>query len=374
MNRADSYIKGKLDERHAAGNYRALKPESALIDFCSNDYLGFARSGILADKIKAELDNHPPALNGSAGSRLLAGNTVYAEQLEALLAHFHGYQAGLIYNSGYDANLGLLSCLPQRGDTIITDELIHASLIDGARLSYANRYRFKHNDLDSLEDKLKQASGIIYIVVESVYSMDGDTAPIQEIIALSQQYNAHLIVDEAHATGVFGGGIVQHLNLQHHIFAQVTTFGKALGCHGAIVLGSSMLRSYLINFSRSFIYTTAAPFHQLASIKMAYELLADSEIPRKNLQQNIKHFKDGYINNNYQLITSNSAIQSIVLKSNHAAKALALLIQGQGFDVRPILSPTVAAGTERLRICLHAFNTMNHISDLLAIINNFGAS
>jgi 8-amino-7-oxononanoate synthase len=204
--------------------------------------------------------------------------------------------------------------------------------------------------------------------------MDGDTAPIQEIIALSQQYNAHLIVDEAHATGVFGGGIVQHLNLQHHIFAQVTTFGKALGCHGAIVLGSSMLRSYLINFSRSFIYTTAAPFHQLASIKMAYELLADSEIPRKNLQQNIKHFKDGYINNNYQLITSNSAIQSIVLKSNHAAKALALLIQGQGFDVRPILSPTVAAGTERLRICLHAFNTMNHISDLLAIINNFGAS
>ena len=373
LGKADLFIKHKLDERKAAGNYRALHPEGGLVDFCSNDYLGFARSTTLADDIHAELIKYPNALNGSTGSRLLAGNTAYAEELENQIANQHGYEAGLIYNSGYDANVGLFSSLPQRGDTIISDELVHASIIDGARLSYANRYKFTHNDLGSLEEKLKQATGNIYIAVESVYSMDGDMAPLAGIAQLARQYQAHLIVDEAHATGVFGRGVVDQLKLQGEVFAQVVTFGKALGCHGAIILGNDLLRDYLINFSRSFIYTTAAPFHQLVSIKMAYGLLERSQAEQAMLHSNISFFKANYYNELFELIPSDSAIQCILLKSNGRAKQLGTLLQTNGFDVRPILSPTVAVGSERLRICIHAYNTGHEISGLLAIINNFNA-
>jgi len=161
---SELYIENKLAERKAAGTYRTLKPESTLVDFCSNDYLGFARSAVLKNEINKELNCLPGVLNGSTGSRLLSGNLSYTESLEQQIADFHNTEAGLIFNSGYDANVGLFSSLPQRGDTIITDELIHASIIDGARLSYANRYTFRHNDIDSLESKLIQAKGNIYVV------------------------------------------------------------------------------------------------------------------------------------------------------------------------------------------------------------------
>ena len=370
MSRADSYIKQQLAERQLAGNYRELKPESELTDFCSNDYLGFARSVTLKDGVEKAVARYAHAKNGSTGSRLLAGNSRYAEELEATIAAFHGFEAGLIYNSGYDANLGLFSCLPQRGDTIIIDELAHASIIDGARLSYANRYSFKHNDTESLQEKLKHAKGTVYIAVESIYSMDGDAAPLEAIAGIAQQHGAHLIVDEAHATGVFGRGLVEELSLQAHVFAKVATFGKALGCHGAVVLGSSLLRNYLINFSRSFIYTTAAPFHQLAAIKMAYRLLPQSGPEHELLHRNIKYFKERFIGQS-NLIPSNSAIQCLLLKSNDRAKALSGLLQTNGFDVRPILSPTVAAGSERVRICLHSFNTVAELKQLTELINQF---
>lgn len=370
MSRADSYIKQQLAERQSAGNYRELKPESGLADFCSNDYLGFARSVTLKDSIEAEVNQYADSKNGSTGSRLLAGNSHYAEELEASIAAFHGFEAGLIYNSGYDANLGLFSSLPQRGDTIIIDELAHASIIDGARLSYANRYSFKHNDTDSLQGKLKHAKGTIYIAVESIYSMDGDAVPLKAIASIAQQYGAHLIVDEAHATGVSGSGLVEELNLQAQVFAKVVTFGKALGCHGAVVLGSDPLRHYLINFSRSFIYTTAAPFHQLAAIKMAYRLLQQSGPEQELLHRNIRFFKEQFINQ-ANLIPSDSAIQCLLLKSNDRAKALSDLLQAGGFDVRPILSPTVAAGSERVRICLHSFNTLTELGQLTDLINQF---
>jgi 8-amino-7-oxononanoate synthase len=372
LSKAASFIKTRLEERQSAGNYRVLKPENGLTDFCSNDYLGFARSEALRFAINQEMSNYSNSLIGSTGSRLLAGNTAYAEVLEAEIAAIHHYPAGLIYNSGYDANLGLFSSLPQRGDTIITDELVHASIIDGARLNYAERYKFKHNDMNSLEAKLKQAKGNVYVGVESVYSMDGDMAPLENIASIVQKYNAHLIVDEAHALGVFGLGSVHQLNLQDKVFAQVVTFGKALGCHGAIVLGSDLLRQYLITVSRSFIYTTAAPFHQLASVKMAYGLLREDDQYRQLLRANIEFFKAGFKNSNYRLIPSDSAIQCLVMKSNDKAKLLGDLLQSNGFDVRPILSPTVAAGAERLRICIHCYNTGQEISGLLTIINNFG--
>ncbi len=364
MTSAENYIKNRLAERQQAGSYRTLKPENSLIDFCSNDYLGFSHSSTLKNKIDNEINSHPN-LNGSTGSRLISGNLAYTEALEQEIAALFKSEAGLLFNSGYDANVGLLSSLPQRGDTIITDELIHASVIDGARLSHANRYTFKHNDLDSLEAKLQHAKGACYAVIESVYSMDGDTPPLAEILALTEQYGANLIVDEAHAVGLYGTGIVTQLDLQNRVFARTVTFGKALGCHGAIILGSKLLRQYLINFARSFIYTTAAPFHQLASIKMACGLLVQSTAEIEQLNQNISLFKQQVklsANSPYSLINSDSAIQCVLLKSNEKATEVAAHLQKKGFDVRAILSPTVPLGGERVRICLHAYNTANEVS------------
>lgn len=370
MASSETYIKNKLDERKLLGTYRTLRPESTLIDFCSNDYLGFARSPVLKSNIRNELDTHPLSLNGATGSRLISGNIIYTEELEQQIAAFHQSEAGLLFNSGYDANVGLFSSLPQKGDTIIHDELIHASIIDGARLSYANRYTFRHNDLGSLEGKLKQAKGICYVVIESVYSMDGDTPPIAKILKLTEQYGAYLIVDEAHAVGLYPSGLISHLGLQDRIFARVVTFGKALGCHGAIVLGSNLLREYLINFARAFIYTTAASFHQLAAVKMAYGLLSQSATEIAQLHKNISLFKQGIQHNNiYPLINSDSAIQCIVLNSNDKAKQAAQQLQAAGLDVRAILSPTIAKGTERIRICLHSYNTAEQIGLLTSTIN-----
>jgi 8-amino-7-oxononanoate synthase len=364
-------IESKLEDRKNSGNYRTLKAETGLIDFCSNDYLGFARSPILKANIDEEVNSSSIVLNGSTGSRLLTGNSAYAEELEKQIASIHHCEAGLIFNSGYDANLGLFSSLPQRGDTIITDELIHASIIDGARLSYANRYTFRHNDLDSLEDKLKQAKGNCYVVIESIYSMDGDASPLADILNITEKYDAALIVDEAHAVGVYKYGLIDE-TLNNRIFARIVTFGKALGCHGAIIVGSNLLRNYLINFARSFIYTTAPPLHHFASIKMAYKHLADADMEIEALRNKIDLFKQKIVSNTvHPLIKSNSAIQCMVLKSNDEAKALALNLQSSGFDVRAILSPTVPAGSERIRICLHSFNTESEIMLLTENINKF---
>jgi len=362
LNSAEDFIKTKLDERKANGTYRALAPESSLIDFCSNDYLGFAQSKNLKELIDKEMAPNRGALNGSTGSRLLSGNTTYAEELEESIAAFHQSEAGLLYNSGYDANIGLFSSLPQKGDTVILDELAHASIIDGGRLSFANRFTFRHNDLQSLEEKLKHSKGHCYVVIESVYSMDGDTPPIVQILNLCEQYNAKLIVDEAHATGLNYNGLINQLNLENRVFARVVTFGKALGCHGAIILGSNLLREYLVNFSRSFIYTTAAPFHQLASVKAAYELLSSSGSEIQKLKDNISLFKQK--SSGLKLSPSDSAIQCLVIGGNEKTRSIAEELQKSGFDIRPILSPTVPAGTERLRICLHSYNTAQEIISL----------
>ncbi len=371
MNPAEKFIHNKLDQRQADGLFRALKTENNLIDFCSNDYLGFAREPALKKLIAEEMHLHTNYPIGATGSRLISGNSAYIEELESSVAAFHGAKSGLIYNSGYDANLGLFSCLPQKGDTVITDQLAHASIIDGTRLSFTNRYSFRHNDLSSLEEKLKQAKGICYVVIESVYSMDGDTPPIAAIIALTEKYRAQLILDEAHAIGIYEKGLVHHLGLQDRVFARVVTFGKALGCHGAIVLGSSALREYLINFSRSFIYTTAASFHDLIAIKMAYQRLGNSEGLRFKLKQNIQLFKDQLKSVQIPVVGSDSPIQCLVAGSNEKAKDLASHLQNAGIDVRPILSPTVAVGTERIRICLHAQNTPDEIILLTDTINNY---
>jgi 8-amino-7-oxononanoate synthase len=366
MNSAEKFLQLQLEQRSNNGLFRSLSTTTPPIDFCSNDYLGFARSANLKDMVYHQTKDLP-IKNGATGSRLLAGNSKYTEQTEATIATFHQAEAGLLFNSGYDANVGLLSSIPQRGDTIICDELIHASLIDGARLSHANRYKFTHNDVSDLAEKLKLAKGLIYVVIESVYSMDGDQAPLLAINALCQRYNANLIIDEAHAVGVFGEqgkGLVAAHGLTNEVFARIVTFGKALGTHGAIVLGSNQLRNYLINFARSFIYTTAASPHSIVAINCAYQLLKNNN-EQELLTQNIKLYNSLAATLKISRILSESAIQTILIPGNKEVKTAAKSLQAQGFDVKAILSPTVPTGKERLRICLHAYNTEQEIKDLV---------
>lgn len=362
-------IASSLKKRKEHGSLRVLKPENSLIDFCSNDYLGFSRSPQLKKLFEIELLKYPDYKLGSTGSRLIAGNDSFTEELENEIAVFHQSEASLIFNSGYDANVGFFSCLPQRGDTIICDEYIHASIIDGVRLSHATRFVFEHNNLKSLEQKLKVSKGRIFIAVESVYSMDGDEAPLIELTVLAKQYDAALIVDEAHAVGIIGQqgkGLVHELGLCNEVFARIITFGKGLGTHGAAILGSSDLRSYLINFSRSFIYTTAASFLSHMAIKAAYSYLKNED-HQSNLHERIDLFISK-MGSGKNLLPSKSAIQIILVQGNSRCKKIASKAQQEGFDIRAILSPTVAEGSERLRICLHNHNSLNEIQNLCSFL------
>ncbi|GAB3564978.1 pyridoxal phosphate-dependent aminotransferase family protein [Spirosoma luteolum] len=362
----------RLLVRQQANAFRSLRVGNTLVDFCSNDYLGFAKDSTLSDTIQQATQTQAYA-NGATGSRLLAGQTDLADALEAELARFYHCDASLLFNSGYDANIGLMACLPQRGDTLLTDELIHASMIDGARLSYADRIRFRHNDLDDLESKLRVAIGHCFVAVESVYSMDGDFAPLEALCELCDRYGAGLIVDEAHATGVYGPrgeGRVVALNLQERVLARVHTFGKGLGVHGAVVTGSAVLRDYLINFARSFIYTTALPPHSLLAIREAHRYLAKLPDARQTLHQRLAYFhaqRSRHLPHTHWT-DSQSPIQCLLVPGNDQARQLAAAGQAAGLDLRAILSPTVPIRQERIRICFHAFNTNEQIDRLCAVL------
>jgi 8-amino-7-oxononanoate synthase len=369
----EQYIHSKLQQRKEENNFRSLTVSNNLVDFYSNDYLGFARDKELKKRIEEEVKSHPAAFLGSTGSRLLSGNNVYVESLEKLLSDFHHSESALILNSGFDANYGLLSTLPYRGDTIIYDELIHASLHDGIRNSRATSVSFSHNNLDELQNKLQSASGLKYVVVESVYSMDGDLAPLKEIAALCEEYNAGLIIDEAHATGTqgrHGEGRVMEEIPNANVLARIHTFGKALGAYGAVILCSIDLRQFLINYCRPFIFSTALPFHSLAAVKVAYDFLKETDDRRRYLVSLIQLFKQQVkAKEDLQLIASDTPIQSLIASGNQNVKDYALQIQQQGYDVRPILYPTIPKGKERIRICLHSFNTEEEVAGLGKAIN-----
>jgi 8-amino-7-oxononanoate synthase len=358
-----------LEERTKKQLLRQLPTDMKGIDFYSNDYLGFATNQVLFGMIEEEMRNIAPKQAGASGSRLLSGNNPYVEALERYIADFHEVEAALVFNSGYTANVGLLSCIAAKEDTLIMDELIHASLIDGARLSKATRVRFQHNDLADLATKLRAAKGNKLVVVESVYSMDGDICPLLEMHALCENYNAKLIVDEAHGIGVFGekgAGLVHHLGLQHEVFATVVTYGKALGAHGAAILGKQWLKDYLVNFSRPFIFTTAPSIHQLATLFAAYSYLPKVNKSRQKLQSLI-----AYLNNKKQAtcfnwLPSNTAIQSVIIPGNEAVMKAAKHLQANGIAAMGIRYPSVARGKERIRICLHSFNTEKEIDYLIA--------
>lgn len=357
-----------LDERREQQSFRELRLPGDKVDFCSNDYLGLARNADVRAYIHTLMTERHPA-HGSTGSRLLAGNYEWIMSIEKDLADFHQAPAGLLYNSGYDANLGVMSALGRKGDIIIYDQLIHASIRDGVRLSAAQSFSFLHNDLADLEKKLRNAGGNIFVAVESVYSMDGDLAPLTAIAALCGQYSAHLIVDEAHATGIIGEageGLVQQLQLTDQCFARIHTFGKAVGCHGAVVLGSEILRDYLINFSRSFIYTTALPPAALAAIAAGYAAFPYMQAERKQLSALIRQFQEGLTRT--ELLAGNTPIQAVLTRGNDNTRKIAGMLQSAGLDVRPILHPTVPKGAERLRIVLHSFNTAAEVDQLIKVL------
>lgn len=361
------FLDKKLQERTDSNALRSLnlneqKSDRYRIDFCSNDYLGIVKNKIIEKSIS------PDFSHGSTGSRLLSGNYLLIEETEKMIAHFHDADAGLIFNSGYDANTGILSSVPQKNDTIIYDKLSHASLRDGIRLSFAGAFSFLHNDLQDLEKKLSSADSNyqIFVVTESVFSMDGDFAPLKEITDLCDKYNAALIVDEAHATGVIGEkgeGLVQKLNLQGKCFARIHTFGKACGAHGAIILGSEKLRKYLINFSRQFIYSTALPPATVEAIAISYKTFPEMKSERNHLTELISIFQKS--RSKYHILQSETPIQIVIIPGNEEVKNVAKKLQENNFDIRAILYPTIPKGQERLRIVLHGFNQKDEVSRLM---------
>ncbi len=363
MNHVEQHLTAKLAERTEAGNLRRLQVHGEGIDFYSNDYLGIVTNNILQDGSLAIQQT------GSTGSRLISGNNKQVEELEATIAAFHKVEAALIFNSGYDANTGLLTSIANRDTIFLYDELCHASIIDGIRHSLCKqKYKFAHNDLNELQSLLEKHTGTIIVVTESVYSMDGDTAPLTEMATLCEKHGAQLIVDEAHATGVIGShgeGLVCALGLQDRVFARVHTFGKALGCHGAAVVGSSVLKQYLINFARTFIYTTALPPLTIHTISRAYNYLSNNDFTNQPLHDIIGYFRTSVEQEGIMgLKESNTPIQALVTGGNEHTCQLATRLQQSGLLVNPIFHPTVPLGMERLRICLHSFNTKEQV-DLL---------
>uniref|UniRef100_K3WJA5 Aminotransferase class I/classII large domain-containing protein n=1 Tax=Globisporangium ultimum (strain ATCC 200006 / CBS 805.95 / DAOM BR144) TaxID=431595 RepID=K3WJA5_GLOUD len=391
----DAKLRRALERRRDVGTLRALQVgDPNCVDFFSNDYLGFAKSARLQALVaarKQQLDDAASWL-GSTGSRLISGNSRYFMQVEEQLAAFYNSEAALLFNSGYTANLGVLSSLPQADDVVLYDELIHNSCHEGLRLSRAhakgNTHAFRHNDVQDLAAKLQRlaapngtssANRCIFVVVESLYSMDGDVAPLVEMTAVCEKAGAVIIVDEAHGTGVYGpqgSGIVRELGLDtkpNVIACRVYTFGKAMGCHGAVVCGSQVLIDYLVNYARSFIYTTAFPFEQLVTVQCAHEFCATVDTERQRVLDLVQYFKRSVRDNpqipSTALLESDSPIQGVVFEGNHQVLHAAKEMLAMGIRVIPIRSPTVPKGSERFRIVIHADNTEREIDQLVAALD-----
>ena len=374
-------LAAKLEIRKQNNAFRKLSFPNDLVDFASNDYIGFSKSKAIFEETHHYLVDNNSIQNGATGSRLLSGNHKVYQEAEGFISKFHQSESALIFNSGYDANVGFFSCVPQKGDLILYDELCHASIRDGILLSNAKAYKFQHNDFEDLEGKitnykLRITNQEIYIVTESVFSMDGDTPNLEELAQLSEKHKCHLVIDEAHALGVFGNkgeGLVQQLGLQDQVFARIMTFGKGLGCHGAAIVGSQELKDYLINFARSFIYTTGLSPHSVATILVGYQHLESEKQTINKLRENIIHFNQekNILGLKPMFVRSKSAIQSAIIPGNQNVKSIANQIQEKGFDVKAILSPTVPEGQERLRFCLHCFNTKEEISEVLRLLSTF---
>lgn len=380
MKKLPQNLSEKLAIREQNNALRQLPNATSLTDFASNDYLGWSQSELIFDETHQLLLDQNIKNNGATGSRLLSGNHQLYTETEGFIARFHQSESALIFNSGYDANVGFFSSVPQRGDLILYDELCHASIRDGIQLSKAKAYKFNHNDFEDLEQLIQRnPNTTIYIVTETVFSMDGDCPNLEELVSVSNKYNCYLVVDEAHALGVFGErgeGLVQMLGLQDEIFARIMTFGKGLGCHGAAIIGSLELKSYLVNFARSFIYTTGLSPHSVAAILIGYQHLEKDLIPILKLRENIVFFNQhkNMLSLKPLFVRSKSAIQSAIIPGNEKVKSIANQLHQKGFDVKAILSPTVPEGQERLRFCIHSYNSTEEISEVLTLLSTFAFS
>lgn len=340
------------------------------VNFCSNDYLGLANHPALHEAVSQAV--HHAKRIGGTGSRLLSGQVEEWHDLEARFAAFAGTESSLFFTSGYAANLGLLSALVSKDDVIFSDSLNHASLIDGMRLSGARKVIYPHLDLHALEDVLRQEAGAPWrkiIVTESVFSMDGDIAPLSEIFALAEKYEAALIVDEAHATAVHGPGglgIAAQAEIVPQLLAVTHTCGKALGCAGAFVCGPAVLKDHLINHARTFIFSTALPPYFCKQISVALELSAKMDFERQQLLKNAAYFLKILNANGFDTAGSSSQIVPILIGSNVDALDAAEHLQRDGFAIRAIRPPTVPEGSARLRLSLTSMIHPDELNRLVA--------
>lgn len=340
-----------------------------VINLSSNNYLGIANHPALAAAAKSAIDRYGC---GSGASRLICGNMTLHEELEAKLAAFKGTEAALVFNSGFQANVGILSTLTGAGDMIFSDALNHASIIDGCRLSRAQTQVYTHGDLGQLETQLRNApSGARKLVVtESIFSMDGDEAPLAGIVELAEKYQAMVMVDEAHATGIFGpngAGVVAKLGLGERVLVQMGTLGKALGGFGAYVAGSRALRELLINRCRSFIFTTSLPPSVIAMALAAIELVEREPERRDRLWSNCRSMRQTLQHLGFAPGPSESPILPLIV--GDAAKCMELserLLQ-RGVFVQGIRPPTVPEGTSRLRITLMATHTLEQLERVFKV-------
>lgn len=366
MSRLEQNWRNALSTRKETGHLRQLRPSTGGSDFYSNDYLGLSADAEFQQTIYEMVGRDTRLLTGSTGSRLISGNSDVATEAEKLIAAAHQVEDALLFPSGYKANLALFSCIAGRHDTIIVDELIHRSVHDGCMMSTAQKWKFRHNDMNHLEDLLKKAGGNVVIAVESLYSMDGDFAPLAAIAELAKKYQAGVVVDEAHAIGVFGKGLVHRAGLQQDVLATVVTYGKAMGVQGAAILGTRLLKEYLVNFAAPFIYSTGMPGVQIVSITGAYDFLERHPQRAITLQERIRHFRKYQLSH---LSQDSSPIQSVQFQRAGESRAVTQALTQAGIRAYALFPPTVRE--ERLRVSIHAFNSNDEIDKLCGIIQNY---
>ena len=347
--------------------------EKEYYDFSSNDYLGLADHAALKEAAKAAVEKFGI---GSSASRLLSGDLQIHHELEEKTALLKGKQSALVFNSGYQANVGIISCLYKAGDAIFSDRLNHASIIDGISLSAARLFRFRHNDMDHLESLLKKTDGRFknrLIITETIFSMEGDRPPLKELVSLKEKYNCKIMVDEAHATGIFardGSGVVAEEDLADRIDLIMGTFGKALGSFGAYIACSKKIKEHLINTCRSFIYSTALPAVVIAANIAALELLEKEPFRRNVLLKNAAYFRSELEKIGLEVRGESQIVPLII---GDVAKLLALsgYLRQEGFWVLPIRPPTVPAGQGRLRLSLSYHHNKKILAGLIEKISRY---
>jgi glycine C-acetyltransferase/8-amino-7-oxononanoate synthase len=377
---AENFIERELRELKSSALYRTLRSVKGdqgpvlhldgreVLNFSSNNYLGIANHPALAAAAKEAIQRYGC---GSGGSRLISGNMALHEELERRLAEFKGSESALVFNSGFQANTGILATLAGEGDVIFSDALNHASIIDGCRLSRAKTMVYAHGDLDQLEAALTQSAGSRrkLIVTESIFSMDGDEAPLAGIVELAERQGAMVMVDEAHATGLFGtsgAGVVAKLGLGDRVLVQMGTLGKALGGFGAYVAGSAALRELLINRCRSFIFTTALPPAVMAMAIAAIDLVRQEPERRERLWNNCRYLADGLLGLGFHVSAAAGPILPLIIGDADKCVKFSERLLERGVFAQGIRPPTVPPETSRLRVTAMATHTREHLDRALA--------